>query len=86
MLNRRRGGINSMILFIPERKRCEHCHEKFNKVDDLIEHMKNVHRQSVLKCHKCGKEFLHEKDRLHHVRKENERKADARRHSRTGLK
>jgi uncharacterized protein with PIN domain len=75
-----------MILFIPERKRCEHCHEKFNNVDNLIEHMKNVHRQSVLKCHKCGKEFLHEKDRLHHVREENERKTDARRHSRTGLK
>ena len=78
--------IASMILFIPERKQCEHCHEKFNKLDNLIEHLKNVHHQSIPKCHNCGKEFLHEKDRLHHVREENEKKADARRHRKTGMK
>jgi hypothetical protein len=69
-----------MILFVREKKQCEHCREKYNKADDLIQHMKNVHHQSVLKCHNCGMEFLHEKERLHHVREENERKADARRH------
>ncbi len=69
-----------MILFVREKKQCEHCREKYNKVDDLIQHMKSVHHQSVLKCHNCGMEFLHEKERLHHVREENERKADARRH------
>jgi hypothetical protein len=72
--------IVSMILFIRERKQCEHCREKYNKLDDLIQHMKNVHHQSVLKCHNCGMEFLHEKERLHHVREENEKKTDARRH------
>ncbi len=75
-----------MILFIPQRRRCEQCHKSFNKSDELTEHMKSVHRQPVFKCRNCGKEFLHEKDRLHHVREENERKTDARRHSRTGLK
>lgn len=70
----------SMILFVRERKQCERCREKYNKLEDLIQHMKNVHHQAVLKCRNCGMEFLHEKERLHHVREENERKADARRH------
>jgi len=69
-----------MIPFLRERKGCEHCDEKFYKIDDLIAHMKNKHHHPVLKCSKCGKEFLHEKDRLHHVREENEKKVDFRRH------
>jgi hypothetical protein len=28
----------------------------------------------------CGKQFLHEKERLHHVKEEKEKKLDARRH------
>jgi hypothetical protein len=71
---------NCMILFLGERKQCEHCSQKYNKLDDLIQHVKNVHHVTVLKCRNCGMEFLHEKERLHHVREENERKADARRH------
>ena len=63
-----------MIPFLRERKGCEHCDEKFSKVDDLVTHMKNKHHHPVSKCGKCGKEFLHEKDRLHHVREENEKK------------
>ena len=34
----------------------------------------------IVECSYCGKQFLHEKDRLHHVREENEKKVDARRH------
>ena len=35
---------------------------------------------SVVKCRECGKEFIHEKDRLHHVREEHEQKLDYRTH------
>ena len=34
----------------------------------------------VVKCRECGKEFIHEKDRLHHVRVEHEQKLDYRTH------
>jgi len=33
-----------------------------------------------VKCNHCGKVFIHEKDRLHHVREEHEQKADYRTH------
>ena len=79
MLNRKQTEYNYMILFLGERRQCEHCSQKY-KLDDLIQHVKNVHHVTVFKCRNCGMEFLHEKERLHHVREENERKADTRRH------
>ncbi len=45
-----------------------------------MNHYKTVHHKLILKCHKCGKEFIHEKDRLHHVREEHEKAMDARVH------
>jgi hypothetical protein len=46
----------------------------------LISHMRQIHHYPIVKCHDCRKEFIHEKDRLHHVREEHERKIDYRKH------
>ncbi|WP_201449364.1 hypothetical protein [Nitrososphaera sp. AFS] len=48
--------------------------------NDLIAHVRHVHHHSIMKCHECGKEFIHEKDRLHHVREEHLQKEDHRTH------
>ena len=63
-----------------EKNECEDCHEKFGSYEEMVRHSRDSHRRHVVKCTSCGKLFLHEKDRLHHVREENERKVDARRH------
>jgi len=42
--------------------------------------MRQIHHHPIVKCRDCGKEFVHEKDRLHHVREEHERKVDYRKH------
>ena len=39
-----------------------------------------MHHHPLVKCHECGREFIHEKDRLHHVREEHEEKIDSREH------
>ena len=49
---------------------CEYDNEKFKTYDDLIAHTRHVHHHPIVKCRECGKEFIHEKDRLHHVREE----------------
>lgn len=66
--------------FFHEKYKCEEDDEKFETYDDLIEHTRKVHHHPILKCNNCGKEFLHEKDRLHHVREEHEKAMDARVH------
>jgi len=63
-----------------QKTECEDCHARLGTYDELVEHAKDAHKRHVLKCSYCGKQFLHEKDRLHHVREENEKKVDARRH------
>jgi uncharacterized C2H2 Zn-finger protein len=45
-----------------------------------VHHARDAHGRHIVKCADCGKLFLHEKDRLHHVKEEKERKVDARRH------
>lgn len=59
---------------------CEECHERFKSYEELVLHARDAHKRHILKCTDCGKLFLHEKDRLHHVKEERERKVDARRH------
>lgn len=59
---------------------CEIDGEKFESEDDLMNHYHVVHHKLILKCHKCGRQFIHEKDRLHHVREEHEKEMDARVH------
>ena len=47
---------------------------------NLIAHAIHVHHHPIMKCHECGKEFIHEKDRLHHTREEHLKKIDHRTH------
>ena len=69
-----------MGLFNRHKNDCEQCGQKFDSDEALIEHAKEAHKARPVRCASCGKEFLHEKDRLHHVREENEKKVDYRRH------
>jgi len=57
---------------------CEYCKEKMDSYEDLITHSRQVHHKTISKCPTCGKQFIHEKDRLHHVRQEQENKTKAR--------
>lgn len=59
---------------------CEECHARFKSYDELVSHAQEAHKHRVIKCTDCGKLFLHEKDRLHHVKEEKEHKVDERRH------
>jgi DNA-directed RNA polymerase subunit RPC12/RpoP len=58
---------------------CDQCKMKFSKDVELVEHARQVHHRHVTKCADCGKEFIHEEDRLHHSRKEHEKKMERRR-------
>ncbi len=66
--------------FFHKKYSCEVDGEKFSSVEDLMNHYRTVNHKLILKCQKCGKEFIHEKDRLHHVREEHEKEMDARVH------
>ncbi len=66
--------------FFHKKYTCEEDGEKFDTYADLIEHTRKIHHHPILKCHKCEKQFLHEKDRLHHVREEHGKAMDARVH------
>jgi hypothetical protein len=59
---------------------CEEDKEKFETYEELIDHSRHIHHITILKCNGCGKEFVHEKDRLHHVREEHEKELDRREH------
>ena len=63
-----------------EQTECETCHARFHSYDELVAHARDDHKAHIVKCRMCGKQFLHEKDRLHHEREEKEKKVDARRH------
>ena len=63
-----------------DKNECDDCHEKFSSYDELVAHARDVHKRHIIKCRYCGKQFLHEKGRLHHEREEREKKVDARRH------
>jgi hypothetical protein len=68
------------FLIFHKKNHCEICHQVFSKNEHLINHMKEIHHKPILKCYNCGKEFLHEKDRLHHIQEEKKKKIDFRRH------
>ncbi len=68
------------ILHRKEKDVCEQCGEKFTEYEDLIAQARHIHQHPIVRCHACGKEFIHEKDRLHHVREENAKKAESREH------
>ena len=45
-----------------------------------MKHVRHEHHKTIAKCQKCGREFIHEKDRLHHARKEHEEEMRERSH------
>jgi hypothetical protein len=63
-----------------EKNECDDCHQRFESYEELVSHIRDVHKRHLVKCRYCGKQFIHEKDRLHHEREEREKKVDARRH------
>lgn len=69
-----------MNLLHHDKYNCEFDDEKFHSYQELIDHTRHVHHHAILKCDNCGKEFIHEKDRLHHVREEHEKEYDKREH------
>ncbi|TLX69109.1 MAG: hypothetical protein E6K94_03910 [Thaumarchaeota archaeon] len=69
-----------MKLFHHTKFLCEIDQVKFKTYEELTLHMRQIHHHPIVKCRDCGKEFVHEKDRLHHVREEHERKVDYRKH------
>jgi uncharacterized protein with PIN domain len=68
------------FLLFHKKNRCEICHDTFEKYEQLVGHSREKHHRSILKCQNCGMQFLHEKDRLHHMQEEKKRKIDFRRH------
>lgn len=46
---------------------CTQCETTFPNHEDLVKHARHEHHKTIVKCQKCGQEFIHEKDRLHHV-------------------
>jgi hypothetical protein len=69
-----------MDLFHRNKNICDQCGQKFEGYDELIAHAKHVNHHTIVKCHEICKEFIHEKDMLHHVRQEHEKELDRRTH------
>lgn len=59
---------------------CNDCTEKFHEYSDLVAHVKSRHHGPLLRCHTCGKEFVRETERYHHIQEEKAKKLDSRRH------
>ena len=53
---------------------CTQCHEKFSTHDELVKYVRKVHHHTIVKGTACGQEFIHEKHRLDHFRKEHKEK------------
>ena len=69
-----------MDLFHRKKNVCDQCSEKFERYDELIKHSRHIHHHTIVKCQYCGKEFIHENDRLHHAREEHKKELDYRTH------
>ena len=67
-----------MGLFSRDNNTCEYCKEKMDSYEALISHARKAHHKVISKCRMCGKQFIHEKDRLHHEREEQENKVKSR--------
>ena len=65
-------------LFSRNKNTCEDCKQKFESYGELIAHARHDHHRTIVKCTGCGKEFIHEKDRLHHSREEHQQKVKSR--------
>jgi uncharacterized Zn finger protein len=69
-----------MDLFHRKKNLCDQCGEKLESYDELIKHSRYVHHHPIVKCQYCGKELVHEKDRLHHTREEHQKELEYRTH------
>jgi uncharacterized Zn finger protein len=69
-----------MDLFQHKKNICDQCSEKFESYDELIKHARHIHHHPIVKCQYCGREFIHEKDRLHHAREEHQKELEYRTH------
>ena len=63
-----------MNLFRRSKNNCLQCDDKFSNHDDLVKHVRKAHHHTIVKCSECGREFIHEKHRLVHFRKEHKEK------------
>jgi len=61
-----------MKFFHDKKNNCTQCDDTFSNHEELVIHVRHEHHRTIVKCQYCGKEFLHEKNRLHHSRKEHE--------------
>ena len=59
-----------MKFFHNKKDDCIQCNAKFSNHEDLVSNVRHEHHKTIVKCQYCGKEFIHEKDRLHHSREE----------------
>jgi DNA-directed RNA polymerase subunit RPC12/RpoP len=72
--------MTMMNIFHQKKHECSQCKQKFGTSEELIKHARDIPHLPILKCHNCGKQFIHAKDRLHHVREEQEKEIEYRRH------
>ncbi len=63
-----------MNLLRKSKNNCIQCEEKFSDHEGLVKHVRKIHHYTIVKCAECGQEFIHEKHRLAHFRKEHEEK------------
>jgi len=63
-----------------KKNNCTQYKTKFSNHDDMVIHVRHEHDKTILKCEKCGQEFIHEKDGLHHRRKERDEELRERSH------
>lgn len=68
-----------MLKLFSKKQSCTDCSEKFSNEDELARHARDVHKHNIRKCQKCGKLFLNEKDRLHHIKEERQKEIEYRR-------
>lgn len=67
-----------MRFFHNKKNDCIQCDAKFDSHDDLVKHVRHEHHKTIVICQYCKKEFIHEKDRLHHSREEHKHMLDKR--------
>ena len=65
-----------MKFFKNTKNNCTQYDEKFSNHEDLVIHVRKVHHHTIVKCSECGQEFIHEKHRLAHFRKEHKEKKE----------
>jgi hydrogenase maturation factor HypF (carbamoyltransferase family) len=73
-------GLEDKIMkfFHNKKNDCIQCDAKFDNHEELVKHVRHKHHKTIVTCQYCKKEFIHEKDRLHHAREEHKHKLEER--------